>query len=223
MNNLENMLLRYTRKFNYFRELSGDDKEMLSSVGIDASALSERIYSIECLCFNKVRHGIGTVNINGGIEFINLRNMKCPVTLRRYGITVIPAFRKRQSVNCCLFYSIVDYMAFMTLQQCCSVELPKDCDSIILNSPNNIISMIVESEDYNKSYAFFHNDNIGNTLVKTLEHRNPGNVVNCGHIYKSFKSLMDFHRHLLRKSKKKDGIHNSTGSTDNCLDSGDCL
>ena len=203
MKKTSNLMLKHARKFECFSSLSEEDKKMLASVGISTSALPDCVYSIDCSGLNRIRHGVGLRNVNGGVEFINFYDMDDAVTIRAPGISIVPAANRTISENCCVFYSVVDYMAYATLLQRGTEWLPQNCDSIILGSCKNIIALVVESEDYFKIYTFFPNTEIGGILRMTFAHRNPDNVVNCEHMYEQYKSLMAYNRHLSTNKNDK--------------------
>ena len=90
MNKFRDLPLKYVKNYEYYGSLSNEDKDMLSSACIISDTLSDTVYSIDCVCFNKKRHGVGILNVNGGVEFINFNNMDTSTTLRAYGISVVP-------------------------------------------------------------------------------------------------------------------------------------
>ena len=105
----------------------------------------------------------------------------------------------QQSKNCCLFQTIVDYMAYKTLLHYNINGMPKGCDSIILNQCSNIVALVVESEDYDTIYTFFQNTELGVILARTLSQRNPMNVENREYLYQHHESLMSYLREVVNK------------------------
>lgn len=199
MNKFRDLPLKYVKNYEYYGSLSNEDKDMLSSACIISDTLSDTVYSIDCVCFNKKRHGVGILNVNGGVEFINFNNMDTSTTLRAYGISVVPNNVGQQSKSCCLFQTIVDYMAYKTLLHYNINGMPKGCDSIILNQCSNIVALVVESEDYDTIYTFFQNTELGVILARTLSSRNPMNVENREYLYQHHESLMSYLREVVNK------------------------
>lgn len=202
MNKSNNLPLKYVRYYDCYSRLTDADREMLSSVHIQSDTLSDIVYSIDCMYFNRIRHGVGIRNVNGGVEFINFDYMESPRTLRTSGISVVPYNNSKHSRNCCLFYSLVDYMAYKTLKTYPDITLPDGCDCLILSQCRNIIALVVESEDYDKIYTFFPNTELGGILARTFSHRNPLCVENREWQYTKYENMMEYLKHIVEQKKQ---------------------
>lgn len=191
MKRVYDLSLKYMRNYKYFSRLTEEDEEQLKSVGISPNTLPDCVYSIDCICGNKLRHGIGVRNVKGGVEFINFDNMQDATTIKNCGISIIPASSDK-SEDCCVFFSLRDYLVYNTLSLSCDTRLPTDCDALLLSSSCNIIDLIVESEDYERVYTFLPNDDLGTIISKTMKQRNPMNVINYEFIYEPYKTLTEY-------------------------------
>lgn len=65
-------------------------------MGLDIKDLPE-MRSISCRFLSKTYHGVGVINQNNGIEFINQDLMDSPVTLSNTGITFLPLNKETRS------------------------------------------------------------------------------------------------------------------------------
>ena len=64
--------------------------------------------------------------------------------------------------------------------------------------------MVVETDGYEKIYMFFPNTEVGITIAKTIEARNPRHVYNCSLMYAASKTLKEFTEYFIDKMNKTD-------------------
>lgn len=193
----------YNHKFSTFNYTADDirlvglnkaDKHMLKNMGI--SRLPSCLSRVEFLCINKCYQGIGMKNDIGGYEVYNPEYMKHPFSLKTTAtITLRPHKPKVESV-CCLFYDILDYLAFWELKGMNHFHLPHGATCIIMSHVSNFMHMVVDSDDFDKVYLFFPNTDLGKTISKTLMHRNLRKVKNCDVLYKGHRNLCEFVKEL---------------------------
>lgn len=199
MSNNGSLHLEHTADTICFGSLSENDKQQLRKIGILPSCVPDGIYSIDCNSLNRARHGIGMRNVNGGVEFISFEEMKTPTTIHQRGITVICS--EEGGWDCCLFVNFIDYLAYLSLLKEEALELPRRCDSIILNHPCNLSHFLAESEDYDIVHLLLPNTPAGKVLARTVMDRSASTVDwSVGYVhYQSLRSVA-FCKHL--KSQK---------------------
>ena len=191
----------------YLRLDSMTDKErkaLLEKHGSELWAMHPHIFHVEYSSLNRVYRGYGIKNVNGGIEFINPKCMDEPMTLKSQGYIVAYNKKKTVSKSCCLFFDFPDYLSFLAIQRKTFLQLPDGCDCYIMSHVKNYISMVVETDGYEKIYMFFPNTEVGITIAKTIEARNPRHVYNCSLMYAASKTLKEFAEYFIDKMNKTD-------------------
>ncbi|MDY3852456.1 MAG: hypothetical protein SO013_06145 [Prevotella sp.] len=133
-----------------------------------------------------------SIDKSNGMEFINQEVPSPSVTLNRSGIVYIPMEKEYRSQNVCVFFDMLDYLAYQTLQKNGFVKLPSDCDAIIMMNVRNFIHLAIEGDDYNKVYLYFPNDVIGKTITQTLKERYGYHAIICNPLYKGYDNLLQF-------------------------------
>lgn len=166
------------------------DTESSSIMGVDLKELPE-IHSVSCRILSKTFYGMGVINQNNGIEFVN-HDLQETVTLSSSGITFIRLEKECRSKKLCVFYDMKDYLAYQILQKNGFVRLPSDCDFIIMSNVKNFIHISIEGDDYETVYLYFPNDVIGMTITLTLKDRYGVNAVVCNPLYKGYTNLLQF-------------------------------
>lgn len=177
--------------------------ELLNQHGSELWAMSTNIYYVEFSSLNRAFRGYGIKNSNGGVEFINPIYMDNPVTLLNEGFVVIYG-KKVEAVsnNCCLFFDFPDYLSFLTIQKSGILKLLEGCDCFIMSSVKNFIPMVVETDDYQNIYMFFPNNDLGETISRTIKSRNPIHVHDYSILYRADKTLRQFANEFVNIMKK---------------------
>lgn len=160
-------------------------------MGLDIKDLPE-MRSVSCRFLSKTYHGVGVINQNNGIEFINQDLMDSPVTLSNTGITFLPLNKETRSSKLCVFFDITDYIAYQALHINGFVRLPSDCDAMIMSNVRNFVHALVEGDDYETVYLYFPNNVIGSTITRTLKDRYGEHAVVCNPLYKGYDNLLQF-------------------------------
>uniref|UniRef100_A0AB33J2F3 Uncharacterized protein n=1 Tax=Prevotella sp. GTC17254 TaxID=3236794 RepID=A0AB33J2F3_9BACT len=171
-------------------------------MGIDIRSLPN-IRSVSYRFLSKTYHGVGVINQNNGIEFINYDLLGTPVTLNKPGITLLPMKKERKSNRLCVFFDLADYFAYQTLQNNGYVRLPEDCDAVIMSDVRNIIHVTIEGDDYNTVFLYFPNDVTGSTITRTLKDRYGDHAVVCNPLYKGYDNLLQFVRAIEHTTNNK--------------------
>lgn len=193
---------RHTEKELRLRLLTEQEKEELKSQdGCSFLALSSNVYYVEFTCLNKIHKGYGIKNDSGGIEFINANGMKEPITLHSHGYILVTGKNNHDKKECCLFFSFPDYLAFLYLKENHLLRLPEECDYYIMSSEKNYIPVVIETDEYDKIYMFFPNNDFGRTIGKTIYERNRKHVKDMNIIYKGNDSLHDFVKEYINSIK----------------------
>ena len=126
-------------------------------------------------------------------------------TIIRRGLLTFRLYREVPTSQCCLFASFIDYLAYKTLLDGnYGFPLPC-CDCIIMNSPDNFIEMMINSDEYTVVHCCFPNTMMGRTMEKTLMKRNP-HAVSHSSSYAGMSGLFDYvvhHRKNLEYKKNK--------------------
>lgn len=182
------------------RKLSDDT--MLDVMGIDIKA-HPAVRSISYRLFSHTYHGVGIVNQNNGIEFINQNLTGSPVTLNNVGITFLPMKSGYKSSRLCVFYSLSDYLAYQTLQKNGYIRLPSDCDAVIMSDVRNFAHIAIEGDDYDVVYLYFPNDVIGSTITQSLKDRYGDYAVVCNPLYKGYDNLLQFVRAIEKTTNQR--------------------
>lgn len=167
------------------------DAPKASILGLDVRELPE-IVSVSYRFLSKTYHGVGVINQNNGIEFVNCELPDSSITLSRPGITFLPLEKDKRSSRLCIFADLIDYLAYQTLQKKGFVKLPSGCDTIIMSDVRNFVHVSVEGDDYDMVYLYFPNDISGKTMTKTLMDRYGKHAVVCSPIYKGYSKLSQF-------------------------------
>lgn len=151
--------------------------------------------------YNDTNHhiGIGVKNTNKGVEIINLSKEEV-FTFHKEGIIIIKQHKKRKYHSCCVFYSLIDYLAYSIIRASQKVQLP-DCDNaIILSNSLSFSIFTTECDIYDNIFAFFPNNNVGLTINKSLKDRHGKHFEDKSFIYKGYKTLYDYSKDLIEKS-----------------------
>lgn len=191
----------------YLHLVSMTDKErkaLQEKHGSELWAMNTNLFHVEYSSLNRVYRGYGIKNVNGGIEFINPKCMGEPVTLKNQGYVAIYNKKKADGKSCCLFFDFLDYLSFLSIQRKTFLQLPDGCDYYIMAHVKNYISMVVETDGYEKIYMFFPNTEVGITIAKTIEDRNPRHVYNCSFLFSCCKTIREFAADFSEKMNKKD-------------------
>lgn len=167
-------------------------KKLAQKHGTEKWALSPYLYYVEFSSLSRAYRGYGIKNCNGGIEFINPHYMEAPITLCNTGYVAILNKKRGTTRTCCLFFGFTDYLAFLSIQKKDFLSLPDGCDYFILSHVNNFIQMVVDTDDYEHIYMFFPNNEVGETIAKTIEHRNFKHVHDCSVLYRANETLNEF-------------------------------
>lgn len=199
--NYKNLHLEHTADYICFSQLSNADKKNLEDMGYAPLSLPYEVYGIDCSSLNRVRHGIGIRNQNGGVEFINFDLMRSPTTIHRKGISKIKDSNNKSN-TCCVFANFLDFMAFSTMRKETAKVFPCGTfDHIILNHPRNVISFLVESEFYDHIHLFLPNTVAGKCLARTIMSRKTS-ITDWSCLYSHYKSLHSLLSFKHKKSKK---------------------
>lgn len=121
------------------------------------------------------------------------KNIYSTITI---GIPEILSFEFKKgfkSESCCLFVDVFDYISYLNLlHEDAGKNIPCHCDCYVLNDPRNFVSLLLQSDDYDKIYLFFPNTVYGSTLEQTISQRNPYRVVDASFYYKNYVSIYDY-------------------------------
>lgn len=193
---------RHIEKELRLKLLTDNEKqELKDKEGCGLLALSKNVYHVEFMCLNKIYKGYGIKNDNGGIEFIDMNDIKEPITIQNHGYIVVSDKKNGNKKKCCLFFSFPDYLAFLSLREHHLLRLPDECDYYIMSSEKNYIPVVIETDEYEKIYTFFPNNIFGRTIGKTIYERNKKHVIEMNIIYKGNESLHDFVKEYIKSIK----------------------
>jgi len=182
------------------RDLSDD--AMPDMKGIDLK-VHPAVRSVSYRLFSRIYQGVGVVNQNNGIEFIDQDMTGFSVTLNNTGITFLPSRRGHRGDKLCVFLALSDYLAYQTLQRNGYVRLPSDCDAVIMSDVRNFVHAAIEGDDYDRVYLYFPNDIIGHTITRTLKERYGDYAIVCNPLYKGYDNLLQFARAIEQTTNNK--------------------
>lgn len=117
-------------------------------------------------------------------------------------MTFLPATKAKRSEKVCIFYDVMDYLAYKSLQKSDFVRLASDCDIIIIADAKNIIHAMIEGDEYQNIYLYLPNDIIGFTIVQTMVQRHGKHAVVCNPLYKGYANLLEFAKEIERTSHR---------------------
>ena len=160
-------------------------RDMLREQGFAPEPLYGIIKTMVIKYYNVYIQGITIPNDNGGMEFYAPSHFDKPITLFHDYTTTITYHRKKRSDSCCLFANMIDYFAYKTMQhkKQHSDVLPFRCDCVIMNKPINFLNATIEVEGYNHVYSFLPLDDVGISMYKTLQERNPSIIEDMSPLY----------------------------------------
>ena len=98
------------------------------------------------------------------------------ITIDQMGISLFPKFKEIPTLECCLFTSFLDYMAYKTI---CREDISLMgeehiiCDCIVLNNPSNFIELLLEAAPYDKVHCMFPSTVAGRVMCETMKSCNP--------------------------------------------------
>lgn len=114
------------------------------------------------------------------------------LTVGSHDVLYFPFQKGVKSNSCCLFADVFDYYSYKYL---CNrrefANLPHNNDCLVLNDPCNIVSFLINSDDYDKIYLFFPKTFYGYTLEQTFLQRHPGRAVSVNDCYGNYVCLVD--------------------------------
>lgn len=167
---------------------------LLCEEGFNPRVFMRQMRLVEVQYFNRIYKGIGLCNKSGGIEFYDSEMPFAPVTVGKSDIVYIPQLSTGRSTSCCLFADILDCFGYQTMLMEKQEGYVENCDYIIMNTPGNFGSLIVDSDLYEKIYLLFPDTDYGRVARLTLQHRNK-NAVDLSHLFSGYSSLTDMIRH----------------------------
>ena len=182
------------------------------SSGIDIGKARQTVTGVEVKFQNRIYHGFGYYNANKGLEVVS-RELGC-ISLPTAGITILPAEKRRGRGSCCLFSNILDFLAFQNILTDWDNPIrdmlltARKCDCIILNSAENFISLMLESDRYEKVNCMFPNDTYGRTLWKTLSGRGHSEYIDMSDFYNI--SLFGYNKEWSENARKDNGCRTET-------------
>ena len=98
------------------------------------------------------------------------------ITIDQMGISLFPKFKEIPTLECCLFTSFLDYMAYKTI---CREDISLMgeehimCDCIVLNNPSNFSELMLEAAPYDKVHCMFPSTVAGRVMCETMKSCNP--------------------------------------------------
>ena len=176
--------------------LSCKDEKVLNSIGINAKSCMTGLLSIDLYTSSGYESGIGMATVNRGFEFLNKKTMQQHFGLIRSGHVFIEGRSHKALRDCCVFYDMHDYLAYLAINQSSPLYLPRDADCFILCEARNYFDLAIDTDEYVNIYTFFPNTDFGKSLMMTLRSRNPGHVLNCDVYYGGYKTLHDYYQDL---------------------------
>lgn len=154
--------------------LTNKDLILLSQENISCENLPSILLGYDVTFMSSDFHTIGMKNSNGGIELYCPMLQSTPFSYGQHGLTIIFDTPGILSRRCYLFQDFMDYLAFTSLQD--SQKWYKHGDAIIVNSPDNFVEALIESDVYEEVYSAFPNTEYGRYLYLTLKQRNQKTV-----------------------------------------------
>lgn len=123
------------------------------------------------------------------------------ITIGDFNVICCPFNEFVRSRSCCLFTDLMDYLAFKTLLYKGGLHLPSDSDCLIMNSLNNFVNMMIDSDLYERVYCFFPCDEVSKTMEKTLISRRADSVKTFS-FYQHYLRLFDYNKHYYGKENR---------------------
>ena len=154
--------------------LTNKDIILLSKENISDKALPSVLLGYNITFMNSDFHAIGLKNINGGVELYCPMLQSTPFSYGKHGLTILHFTPGILSKRCYLFADFMDYLAFASLKD--TQKWYKNGDAIIVNSPDNYVESLIESDVYEEVYSAFPNTEYGRYLFLTLKQRNQKTV-----------------------------------------------
>lgn len=115
----------------------------------------------------------------------------------------LPATKAKRSEKVCIFYGMMDYLAYKALQKSDFVRLASDCDIIVMTDSKNIVHAMVEGDEYQSIYLYLPNDVVGSTIAQTMVQRHGEYAVVCNPLYKGYANLLEFAKEIERSTQRR--------------------
>nr|WP_297934957.1 hypothetical protein [uncultured Lachnoclostridium sp.] len=186
--------MRKEKKYNYKVEpLSVSSKRIYYELGFKDEDIPFSLVNVNVLRAGTVISGIGVENPQGGVEFVS-----ADFTRPSYSIGEISPLRLycndkyNRTETCCVFYDILDYLAYIFIRKIHMFGVPNDADCFIMSSSKNYHQLVVETDVYKKILLFLPKDVFGRTMSLSIQKRNPTHVINCDFYYGNLTNLFDF-------------------------------
>lgn len=170
-------------------KLSGQEAQKLLSLGVSRSNLKKFLHA-QYRKGNDTFPGYAIANVFHGFECFTLSPISTALTSGRSGHIEIFEEDVQHEV-CCVFYSIMDYLAYVYLRSISPLPLIDKVDCFIMCNPKNYFSLTVNTDGYQRILLFLPNTIFGKTISLTLEQRNPGHVKDCSFFYGNYETLRD--------------------------------
>ena len=154
--------------------LTSKDLTLLKHENIPESAYPSTLLGYDITFMESDYHAIGIKNQNGGVELYCPKLHSTPFSCGEHGLIIFRHLNGESRKRCILFQDFMDYLAFAALQN--SQKWYKDGDAIIVNSPDNFVGALIESDVYEEVFSIFPNTEYGRYLYLTLKQRNPKTV-----------------------------------------------
>lgn len=165
---------------------------------INPEAISHEISTGTVTVLGINMNGLCVQNVNGGYEFYNSEYMEEPATLIHPGTTIILTKQNQKSRHCCIFLSLLDYLAYRNLQYEAALpeELSHPCDCFIIGDESNLIDAMLDTDTYGKVFCMFPRHLIGKTITQTFIYRNPNMYIDVSDFYQDYCSLFDYNKNI---------------------------
>lgn len=109
------------------------------------------------------------------------------------GLLTFPLVKGVKCKSCCLFADVLDYLAYICLSgKTRKDDIPRNCDSIVLNDPRNFLKMLISCDIYDHIYCFFPDTVTGKTMEKTILRRFDPRAVSMSYLYESQVTLYEY-------------------------------
>lgn len=180
-----------------FSKLSHFDMQMFLDMGVNRAVL-KKFFSARFCKDKSTLTGYAIGNVFNGYECFTLPPSTSSFTSGHSGHIEILG-EGCQGEVCCVFYSIMDYLAYAYLRSVGPLPLIDKADCFIMCHPNNFFSLAVNTDGYKKILLFLPKSEYGQTISLTLAARNPGHVRDCSFYYGIYGTLSELCNEWIKK------------------------
>ena len=123
----------------------------------------------------------------------NIKSTFSTFTVEKNGITSFPFVANRKQKTVCVFANVLDYCSYLfMINEGGFNELPKSCDCIVMNDPENFMKMLVSVDTYDYIFCFFPNTILYKSIEETIIQRDAPRAVSMGRYFNGFASLYTY-------------------------------